>query len=282
MSMRTLAGLLCAWCLTSTSLAQTPEEIEQYKKMTIFQIGVATAINDEPYRGFNGGDPNVLVVPFYVFNKNNLTLAGPNISYRFWRPLDVQLSAEGNYRFQNYDEDDSPFLEGMGDRNGTFELGLKAQKRIDRLRLQGIAMTDVAGQHDGYDLELRGTFEIGNGRMISFRPTAAVTYQSQNLTHYYYGVNPGEAAFALRVSEGSDELMDRPAFRGQSAFIPSAGAEVRIRLSRWLALSGQVKTAFLPDEITNSPIVENSARTSAFFGLSYGLSGPGIVKGQWW
>jgi outer membrane protein len=271
-----VVGAAAAACTLTSASAQTPEEIERYKKMTIFQVGVATAINNEPYRGT---DANILAIPFYVYNKNNLTLAGPNVSYRFWRPLDVQLSAEGRYRFQNYDEDDSPFLEGMGNRNGTFEVGIKAQKRIDRLRLQAQALTDVAGQHDGHELQLQATFEVGNGRMISFRPTAGVNYLSQNLTHYYYGVNPGEARMALDT--GGGELMDRIAFRGDSAFVPFSGAEVRIRLSRRLALSGQVKASFLPEEVTDSPIVGNSTRTSAFIGLSYGLSGPGIKKGQW-
>jgi outer membrane protein len=259
--------------------AQTPEEIEQYKKMTIFQVGIATAINNEPYRG-TGSLDNVLPVPFYVYNKNNLTLAGPNISYRFWRPLDVQLSGEGRYRFQNYDEDDSPFLEGLGDRNGTFEVGIKAQKRIDRLRLQSRFLIDVAGQHDGYEWQNQATFEIGNGRMISFRPTVGVTYQSQNLNHFYYGVNPGEVRLGLDT--GEDSFMDRTAFRGTGTFVPQAGAEVRIRLSRRFSLSGQTKASFLPDDIADSPIVADSARTSAFIALSYGLSGPGIVKGQWW
>ncbi|MCQ8185752.1 MipA/OmpV family protein [Parvularcula maris] len=259
--------------------AQTPEEIEQYKKMTIFQVGLATAINNEPYRGLDDS-PTILPVPFYVYNKNNLTLAGPNVSYRFWRPLDVQLSAEGRYRFQNYDEDDSPFLEGLGNRNGTFEVGIKGQKRINRLRLQAQAMTDVAGQHDGHELQAQATFEVGNGRMISFRPTGGVNYLSQNVVHYYYGVNPGEARLNLPTGEG--DFMDRTAFRGESAFVPFTGAEVRIRLSRRFALSGQVKASFLPEEITDSPIVGSSTRTSAFIGLSYGLSGPGIKKGQWW
>lgn len=279
--MRPIFGLAASLlAMASIASAQTREEIELYKKMTIFQVGAAVAINNEPYVGFNDDKPNILAVPFYVYNKNNLTLAGPNISYRFWRPLDVQLSGEVKYRFQNYDEDDSPFLEGMGDRNGTLEVGLKAQKRFDRLRLQAEGFVDAANQHDGYELTARATYEIANGRMLSFRPTVGVSYQSENVIQYYYGVNFAEARTNVAVGDGT--FMDRPAyFADGGAVTPFAGAQIRLRLSRRLSLQGQLKSAFLASEIEDSPIVEKSARNSAFVGLSYGLSGPGIIKGRW-
>lgn len=279
--MNRLAASLCALATLSAapSLAQTREEIEQYKKMTIFFIGGSAVINAEPYVGVNEEEPNILPVPFYVYNKNNLTLAGPNISYRFWRPLDVQLSLEGRYRFQNYDEEDSPFLQGMNARNGTFEVGVKAAERFGRLRLEAEAMTDVAGQHDGYELTARATLEIGNGRMISFRPLGGVSYQSENLVNYYYGVTFSEAATGLPDGDGG--FADRPAYFGEAALVPFAGAQGRIRLSRRLQLQGQVKRSFLPEEITDSPIVGSVNRTSAFIGLSYALSGPGVKPGQW-
>lgn len=279
--MKRVFGLAASLLATaSAALAQTPEEIEAYKKMTIFQLGIALAVNDEPYVGFNDGEPNILAVPFYVYNKNNLTLAGPNISYRFWRPLDVQISAEAKYRFQNYEEDDSPFLEGMGDRNGTFEVGLKAQKRFDRLRLQAEGFVDAANQHDGYELTARATYEIANGRMLSLRPTVGVSYQSENLIQYYYGVTFDEARTNVAVGDGT--FMDRPEyFADGGAITPFAGAQIRLRLSRRLSFQGQVKTAFLPSEIKDSPIVGSDNRTSAFLGLSYALSGPGVKKGQW-
>lgn len=279
--MKRVFGLATSLIAASASaLAQTPEEMEAYRKMTIFQLGVAVAVNDEPYVGFNDGDPNILAVPFYVYNKDNLTLAGPNVSYRFWRPLGVQLSAEAKYRFQNYEEDDSPFLDGLGDRNGTFEVGVKAQKRFDRLRVYAEGFVDTLGNHDGYELSTGASFEMANGRMLSFRPSVGVSYQSQNVIHYYYGVNPGEARTNLAVGDGT--FRDRNAFVvDDGAVTPFAGAQLRLRLSRRLSFQGQVKTAFLPDEIADSPIVDSSHRTSAFFGVSYALSGPGVIRGQW-
>ena len=219
------------------------------------------------------------MVPFYVFNKKNLTLAGPNISYRFWKPLGVQLSAEGRYRFQNYDENDSPALRGMDDRKGTFEVGMRAGKRIGRLRLRAEALTDVAGQHDGFEANAFASFEVGNGRMISLQPAAGVSYQSSNFVNYYYGVRFAEQAFGIRDGEGN--TFDRTAYVADAAVVPFVGAQVRVRLSRRFQLSGQFRSAFLPEEITESPIVGNESRNSAFIGLSYAFSGPGVVRGRW-
>jgi outer membrane protein len=275
---RTATALIALGLAGGQAQAQTPEEIELYKKMTIFSVGAAVAINDEPYEDFNGGSPNILAVPFYVYNKNNLTLAGPNISYRFWKPAGIQLSAEGKYRFQNYDASDSDYLAGMDGRNGTFELGLRAGKRIGRLRLRVDGMFDVAGQHDGHELQAFANVELGNGRMISFRPMGGVSYLSENFTNYYYGVRAEEARAELLTEDG---LVARPFYQPDGTLVPFAGAEARIRISRRIQLNGQVKTAFLPEEITDSAIVGANNRTSAFIGLSYSLSGPGVKKGQW-
>jgi len=271
-----LAALVCSFAV---SWAQTPEEIERYKKMTILSVGPALVLNKEPYAGFNDGDPRRLVVPFFAYNKNNLTVAGPNISYRFWRPAGVQLSAETRYRFQNYDEDDSPFLEGMDSRDGTLEVGLQAQKRWNRLRVQGRGFVDVAGQHDGYELTARATFEVSDGRALSLRPAIGVSYQSENITTHYFGVRQNEARQGIDVGNG--ELFDRMAYAPEGAIVPNVGAEFRVRMSRRIQLGGQVRSDFFPDEITDSPIVDSDTRFSAFMGLSYLLSGPGVIPGKW-
>lgn len=260
-----------------TAFAQTAEELERYRRMTTFAFGASVLVNHEPYRGVNSGDPDVFVIPFYVYNKNNLTLAGPNISYRFWRPLDVQLSVEGKYRFQNYEGSDSPFLEGMDDRHGTFEVGLRAQKRIDRLRLRAEAYVDAASQHDGYELTLRANYELGDNRAYSVRPELGFSYQSSNLVTYYYGVKDDEARMA--VPDGTGNLMDRPAYIPEPGVVPFAGVEFRVRLSRRLQLNGLVRSTFLSDEITESPIVSRPQRGSAFVGISYLFAGPGVSGG---
>lgn len=290
--------------LLAMAQAQTEEEIERYKKMTILSVGVAAPIQVEPYQDFRGGGVRSFAVPFYVYNKNNLTLAGPNVSYRFWKPLGVQLSAEGRYRFQNFEANDSPVLEGMDDRNGTFEVGLRAGRRFDRLRIRAEGMADVFGQHRGYEMQAFANFEVGNGRMISFRPEAGVLYQNRDVVNYYYGVKDREALFLdasgdpLVLGPGADGgpltvddfertgiredgSLIRPAYQSDGAVVPFVGATARIRLSRRIQFNAQVRSRFLPDEITNSPIVDQNHRTTAFIGLSYGLSGPGIKKGEW-
>ncbi|MEM9810392.1 MAG: MipA/OmpV family protein [Pseudomonadota bacterium] len=258
-------GLLgCGAALLGTAWAQTQEEIERFSKMTTFAVGGAVAIIDEPYREL---DPNVRVlpIPFYIFNKGNLTLAGPNVSYRFWKPTKTTtVSFEGRYRFQGYDADDSPFLQGMDDRNGTLELGARAVHRIGRLRLQFEGMTDVAGQHDGFAAEARATFEVSNFRAYSLRPLGGIRIRSSNFVDYYFGV------------ENDEVRLDRGFFEGDTAYIPFVGANFRGRISRRIQMNGSVTMDFLPSEITDSPIVGDDYRVGAFIGLSYMFAGPGV------
>ncbi|MEM1410014.1 MAG: MipA/OmpV family protein [Pseudomonadota bacterium] len=270
-----LAAAAMALAPSVSAAAQTQEEIERYKKMTIFAVGVAAAFNAEPYRGLGYDDPNILAVPFYIYNKNNLTLAGPNISYRFWRVFDTQLSAEAKYRFQNYDSSDSPFLTGMSDRQGAFEVGLKAAKRYGRLRLQAETFADVSNTHEGYEFTVRGTFELGDNRAISFRPVVGATWQSRSLNDYYYGVGVAEALDRPMVIDGVDVF--RPAYEAGSAVVPFAGVNARTRLSRRLQVTGTASIERLPNEITSSPIVGEETRTTAFLAVSYMFSGPGVT-----
>lgn len=257
-----------AAALFSTAAAQTQEEIERYKDMTIFALGGSLAVNAEPYRGLKD-ELQIIPVPFFIFNKRNLTVAGPNISYRFAKPTKTTtVSFESRYRFQGYDASDSDFLTGMDDREGTFEVGGRMVHRIGRLRVQLQAMTDVSGTHDGFEAEARATLEVSNGRMISLRPLGGVRFQSSNFVDYYYGVETDEA------------IAGREFYEGERTIVPFVGANMRMRLTRRVQLNGSVNINLLPDDITNSPIVEKERRIGAFVGASYLFSGPGVGKNR--
>ncbi|MEM7739497.1 MAG: MipA/OmpV family protein [Pseudomonadota bacterium] len=257
-----MAALAAA--LVGTAAAQTQEEIERYKDMTIFAVGGSLAVNVEPYRGLED-EIQIIPVPFFIFNKGDLTVAGPNISYRFAKPTPTTtVSFESRYRFQGYDASDSDFLTGMDDRDGTFELGGRLVHRIGRLRIQLQGMTDVSGTHDGFEAEARATFEVSNGRMISLRPLGGIRFQSSNFVDYYYGVENDEATLA------------RPFFEGEKTAVPFVGANMRMRLTRRVQLNGSFTMNLLPDDITESPIVDKDSRIGAFMGISYMFSGPGV------
>ncbi|MEM9284349.1 MAG: MipA/OmpV family protein [Pseudomonadota bacterium] len=257
-----LAAMAAA--LFGTAAAQTQEEIERYKDMTIFAVGGSLAINVEPYRGLDE-EVQIIPVPFFIFNKGNLTVAGPNISYRFYKPTKTTtVSFESRYRFQGYDASDSDFLAGMDDRDGTFEVGGRLVHRMGRLRIQLQAMSDVSGTHDGFEAEARATLEVSNGRMISLRPLGGVRFQSANFVDYYFGV------------ENDEVTPERRFYDGDRTLVPFVGANARVRLTRRIQLNGSATMNLLPDDITNSPIVEKDRRIGAFMGISYLFSGPGV------
>ncbi|MEE4210870.1 MAG: MipA/OmpV family protein [Parvularcula sp.] len=268
MSFLRLSALFCsaAACLTSEAFAQAGDspgiDREAMRRQTTMAVGVAAVVNDEPYAGI---DATVLPVPFFLYNKGDITIAGPNLTWRFAKLSGTQLSAEGRYRFQNLDPDDSDALDGMDDRDGTYELGLRAMHRIGKLRLEAMGFADVANQHDGYELTGRLGYELGDGLRYSLRPQGGVRLQSQNLINHYYGVRADEA------------LASRPfTFLDEDAVVPFVGAQGYMRVSRRIQLQGRANLDFLPDTITNSPIVEDDHRFSLFVGFNYLLKGPGL------
>jgi outer membrane protein len=235
---------------------------EAMRKQTTLAVGLAAVVNNEPYVGI---DPTVLPVPFFLFNRNKLTVAGPNVTYRFARLGETQLSLEGRYRFQNLDPDDSDALEGMAERDGTYEVGARALRRFGKWRLEGMGYGDVAGQHDGFELTGRVGYELGDGMRYSFRPQAGVRYQSQNLLNHYYGVRADEAR-----TERSFTFID------DGAAVPFVGAQGYMRVGRRWQVQGRANLDALPDTITDSPIVDQDTRFSLFVGANYLLKGPGV------
>ena len=267
MRLLTVSPAVVAAALFGPAAAQTQEEIERYKDMTIFAVGGSLAVNVEPYRGLDD-EVQIIPVPFFIFNKGNVTVAGPNISYRFAKPTKTTtVSFETRYRFQGYDASDSDFLTGMDDRDGTFEVGGRLVHRIGRLRIQLQAMSDVSGTHDGYEAEARATLEVSNGRMISLRPLGGMRFQSSNFVDYYFGV------------EADEVTPERRFYDGDRTIVPFVGANMRMRMTRRIQLNVSFTMNLLPDDITNSPIVDQDRRIGAFVGLSYMFAGPGVGKG---
>ena len=101
---------------------------------------------------------------------------------------------------------------------------------------------------------LAGLVRAGGWRLL---PGVSVAWQSEDMVDYYYGVRPGEA------------LVGRPAYSPGSAIIPEVSLLATHPVGERWEFFARAGHAWLPSEITNSPLVDQDGRLSVIVGLGY-------------
>ena len=229
-------------------------------------VGVVT----QPYAGVEDG-ARVFAIPMISYQAERFRFEGKTLSAQLYATEQVALSAIADWRFQSYDAEDSFVLEGMDDRDGTLEAGLRVTSALGDLALSASLLGDVLSRHGGYEANLTAAYELSDWRPLSVRPFVGLRYQSDSLADYYYGVDPEEAlsrVCAAVVGDGC-QAFDRPAYETGAALVPTLGISARQALSRKWAVYGQATYDAFPEEIEDSPIVSESGLTSAFVGIVY-------------
>ena len=150
----------------------------------------------------------------------------------------------------------SDFELSIPDRDYAGELGLEllADGRWGQLQLT--AFHDVTGTHEGYEIE----FDYGYGwrnQRIYVEPSFGLSFKSEELNNYYWGVPVDETNIAL------------PGYSAASGINAHARLQVGYQISKnWIfSLVGEVER--LNDEAANSPIVEEQNVFGYFAGLGY-------------
>jgi len=232
-----------------SALAQ--DENDGYR--AAFSAGPGVVISDKPYKGM-GTETHVF--PFIMYQGRSVYLRGPNLGYTLYDTDKLTVDALASWRFDGYDEDDSSDLIGMDDRDMTAELGASISYKdcfgVTRLSF----LNDILGKHDGQVLRLSygKTFRNKN---ITFTPSAGLTWQSENFVNYYYGVRSKES----RPS--------RPTYHPSSALNPFMSLQLTYKINERWNLFSSFQYQWLDNEISDSPIVDQSYKTSLMFGLMY-------------
>lgn len=237
--------------------------------------GAGLAITSQPYAEI---DNQILAIPLPLvsYQSERFEFIGKTFEAQLFELDRVAFSAVADWRFQGYDAEDSPVLEGMDDRSGTLELGVRAKTSALGVQFVGTALADTLSRHGGYELNAQASVELSKWRPLSVRPSAGVRYQSGSLADYYFGVDPEEARTVSCVDSPDPACfaLDRPAFETGSAVVPYIGVSARQALSRKLVLVGGIQYDFLPSAITDSPIVDDEFQIFSFIGLAYAFGAP--------
>lgn len=218
-------------------------------------VGLGVIGRSSPYVG---SDSSVIQpIPAITYLGERLQWVGPYLRYGILGRGDLRLALTAVYRVGAYEEDDSDFLEGLGDRDSTLMAGLGLVYEGPR----GFEF-NLGYRHDVLDQIGGGTavarvsrgFQFGRLRLA---PELGVNWLSSELADYDYGV-PAYAAVPAR-----------PAYDVGDAVTVEVGVGGFYELSENWRLVLAVAVEELDSDITDSPIVEDDRVVKGFGAITY-------------
>lgn len=213
-------------------------------------LGVGVLWNTEPYKG---ADSEFYAFPTITWRIGRVFVRETGLGFQIVGDEHWSLDAFAELRFDGYDAEDSDFLEGMEDRDGTLDAGLAYVRRSETFGKFAFSVgADTLDRHGGYQADITWS------KLTRFGlPSARVAYYSSALADYYFGVEADEAT------------PDRPAYAPGSSVVVSLYYTIGKPLTKnwnWIASAG---ADFYPDDIADSPIMEDDYRAYVFVGASY-------------
>ena len=142
--------------------------------------------------GYTQMGSDSMAVPIFLINYGKFYLMGPKFGYQLSSNDNYAFGLTGNYRLDGYEAEDSSFLMGMDDRDGTLDLGVEYSYDTGLGEIGIEVVADTMGTHEGYQADVSFSYPINfdNGQLS---PYVGAEYRSDDLVDYYYGVKSTEA-----------------------------------------------------------------------------------------
>ena len=206
-------------------------------------LGVGVIGRSNPYRDSSRNVSQVIPAVTYVGER--LQWFGPALRYGIYGSGKLRLAAAAEYRIGVYEEDDSDFLSGLGDREDTLLGGVGLQYEIaEGFELELLYQHDVLDRIGGGMANVRLSRGIPWGTAL-FVPQIAYNWLGSDMSNHDFGV-PESAA-----------TPDRPAYRLGSTTSFEAGVGVFIELTESWRIIVNVAGERLEDSVVESPIVDD-------------------------
>jgi len=206
-------------------------------------LGVGVLGRSSPYVGSTQAVTQAIPAVTYVGER--LQWFGPALRYGIAGSGRLRLAAAAEYRIRTYEEADSEFLAGLGDRSDTLLGGLGLQYEIsDGFELELLYQHDLLDRVGGGMAKAR----LSRGvpwRTATFVPQVAVNWLSSEMSNHDFGVPESGA------------IPGRPAYALGSTISYEVGLGVFVELSEDWRIIVNVAGERLDDDVTASPIVDD-------------------------
>jgi outer membrane protein len=241
-----------------------PEDGIQHFDMELYQAlgkrgrlgaGVGLIGRSSPYRDYDGGVYQV--IPAITYTGNRLQWFGPRIQYGLIGSGKLRLAATGEYRMGVYEEDESDYLDGMGDAESTLMAGLALEAELPagiNLSIGGSrdALNRIGGSESS--ISASKSFLFGSLRIA---PNLAVNWMDSDMAANDFGVPDKKAT------------PDRPAYSPGSSTSLEGGLSLFFELTpNWLVIANAAVEWF-DDNAYDSPIVDEHYVIKGFGAINY-------------
>ncbi|HNP36528.1 MAG TPA: MipA/OmpV family protein [Woeseiaceae bacterium] len=220
-------------------------------------LGAGLRFGQGPYFASDKDDQrNNDFVPLYLYNGKYIFFRGTAAGIHLFRNDALEFNLYSSYRFQHLDPDRHAYYEGLDEREQTLDAGIEVDFKQKWGELNFDWVTDTLDRHNGQEVSVtyRQTVDAGPW---SFSPFISWTWQSDDLSNYYFGVSDAEATVA------------RPAYLPGASQWVSVGLNTAWRASDRLVLFGNVGIGSANTAIADSPLVAKAGFSSAFVGGTY-------------
>ncbi|GLR62973.1 MipA/OmpV family protein [Marinospirillum insulare] len=224
-------------------------------------VGVGFAQGQSPYRSVSS-NPNIL--PAYInYQGDKGYFRGIEGGLHLWKKGErgkrFTVSAIGSLRMEGYKASDSYYLQGMEKRQWSLDMGLGSALQLGYNRFSARVVTDTLGRHKGYSAGVGYARIIPMSKKFMLVPSTHVTWQSNQLLDYYFGVTKNEA----------NAFLDRPAFEAKGGVQLRASLLASYTINPKTSLMLVATTRRLPNSITDSPLVDKKQVSTVFGAINF-------------
>lgn len=221
-------------------------------------IGIGAMADQQ---GYVDVDTKTNVIPIISYESENFRINGPQLEYKLAEYKiselgTVNFSALGKYRFDGYEADDGDIFIGMDERSGAFELGFLVDYQSKLGNLSFEFSSDVTNEHEGFESSLTFSKPYFFNSVV-LEPYARVSYFSDDLVNYYYGVKSSEAT------------TNRLEYNAESTINGEIGLRMRWQAGKHHQFISSLSYKSFGSEIKDSPLIEESGGANLILGYIY-------------
>ena len=221
-----------------------------------FSLGAGVGVLESPYKDY---DRDVVPVPVINYESDSFWFRGLGAGYYLWNDEADKLSLTAYYsplHFKPGDSDDAQ-LKRLDKRKSTLMAGLSYIHNTQYGFLRTTLSGDTLDNSNGIVWDLAWLYRYTNGNLM-ITPGIGIEWNSENQNDYYYGVSRKES-----------NRSGLARYRADDSWNPYLELTAAYRLSDNWNVYGLARYTRLADEVTDSPMEDQSWGAAMSAGITY-------------
>lgn len=221
-----------------------------------FTLGAGVGVATHPYKDY---DAKTSPIPVISYSNDNVWLLGPAAGIWLWNTPTSRLSIMTYWSplsFTPKDSDDYQ-LRQLDKRHSTMMTGMSYILNSQYGTLRTSLATDILNESNGSTVDIAWLYSFKSGS-FSITPGAGVVWNDRKQNQYYYGISEHESGHS-----GLNE------YSLGSSWNPYIEISVDYNFYGSWNIFSTARYTHLPNEITDSPMVEKSGMALFSAGITY-------------